>query len=162
MQLWRILEEQGILEDTAVCMVAGNTDPLRGHWFLWGESLGPAEAALPCSELDVTATLLNLFAAGYDARFLSGRDVFAGSGDAQELTDAIPLVCLYGTAYSDWVTDAGSYNAKEDVFFPAEGRFPEDQQARRYVQQVRRLAYDRFTYARRVMENNYFKVALSR
>ncbi len=154
------LEEQGMDANTAVCVAAGHEDPLRGHLFLWAGGMAGAPADGPCSELDVTATLLNLLGAGYDSRFLSGRDAFAPWSEPSDGTP--PLVSLYGSAYSDWVTDAGSYLAGEERFFPAEGAFAGDLEARRYVARICREVYDRYIYARRVMENNYFQLAMGR
>ena len=108
----------------------------------------------PCSELDVTPTLLDLFGAAYDARFLSGRDLLADGAAAGPPA----LVSLYGSAYGDWVTDAGRYRAAEDVFLPAEGHGTDE----RYVRRMRQLVYDRYTVSRRILESNYFRLAAGR
>ena len=159
-RLWQCLGERGLTENTALCLVTGHADPMQGNIFLWASGLEGADPVGPCSELDVTPTLLNLYGAAYDARFLSGRDVFAaGEGG---ISDAMPLVSLYGSAYTDWVTDRGSYSARDGAFFSTDGRLGKGQETARYVQQVRRLAYDRYAYARQVMENNYFRVVMSR
>ena len=154
------LEARGMAGDTAICVAAGHEDPLRGHLFLWADGMAGAEAGAPCSELDAAATLLNLFGAAYDSRLLSGRDVFApreaGAGEQD------PLVILYGSAYSDWVTDRGNYAAAQERFFPAEGAFSGRSEARRYAAQMCRRVYDSYIYARRAVENDYFRLAAER
>lgn len=154
--LLSLLEGSGLASNTVVCLWAGHQDELRGHWFLWGPALREATVTGPCSELDVTPTLLNLLGVAYDSRFLSGRDVFAPAGDVTATGHAMALVSLYGSAYADWVTDAGSYAAGERIFFPGTGIFETEREAEQYAQQVRRLVYDRYAFARRVMESNYF------
>ena len=157
-ELLRTLEDAGLAGDTAVCVAAGSAQPLRGALFLWGPGLAGVCVDAPCSELDVTPTLLDLFGAEYDARFLSGRDVLAdGTGEGPPR-----LVSLYGSAYSDWVTDAGSYIAAEDAFFPLEGRFSAAQEEARYVSKIRLLVYDRYVFSRRILESNYFRMISGR
>lgn len=153
-RLWQALAENGLAEDTAVCLVTGHTDPLRGHLFLYGPGLTDRSVTTPCSELDVTATLLDLFGAAYDARFLSGRDLFAPAEPGPPT-----LVALYGSAYSDWVSDAGSYAAGDGVFFPLEGRFSDQQTLDSYVSRMCREVYDRYAYARQALESDCFRWA---
>ena len=151
-QLWRAMEQTGLTQDMAVCLLTGHADPLRGHLFLWGPGLDGRTVSLPCSELDVTATLLDLFGAAYDARFLSGRDLFAPAEPGPPA-----LVALYGSAYSGWVSEAGCYSADAEAFFPADGSFDGQQLPDGYVGQMCREVYDRYAYARQVLESNYFQ-----
>lgn len=150
--LWD-LTRRGLEQDTAVCLVTGSAEERRGRLFLWGAGLAGLEVAAPCSELDVTPTLLNLWGLDYDARFLSGRDLFSGQTGP---------VSLSGSAYGDWVTDAGYYSVQENVFYGREGAFAGDTEAARYVRQARRQVYDNYIYARRVMENDYFQLLMDR
>ena len=155
-RLWQTLEKERLAEDTAICLLTGHTEPLRGHLFLYGPGLAGQKVTLPCSELDVTPTLLDLFGAAYDARFLSGRDMFAPVQSGPR-----PLVALYGSAYSDWVTDAGSYAASDSVFFAKDGQ-SDGLQPEQYVSQVCREVYDRYAYARQVLESDYFRAVADR
>ena len=154
------LDRNGRTEDTVICLYTTNTQEFRGHLFLWGEGLAEAESTLPCSDLDVTPTLLNLFGIDYDSRFLSGRDIFAGNGTGAKPNAATPLVSLGGSAYADWVTDAGSYIASEDMFFPAGAALTgqREEALGSYAEAVSALVYDRYVYARRILENNYFRL----
>ena len=151
--LWQTLEQKGLTDSTAVCLLAGSTAPLRGLLLIRGRGLAGTEVSAPCSELDVTPTLLDLMGVGYDARFLSGRDLLA---DGKE-TD-VP-VSLYGSAFSDWVSASGSYSAGGGTFQPAGDRFSGEGDLARYVQQARQTVYDRYVFAQRALESNYFRVA---
>lgn len=152
------LEGAGLAERTVVCLVTGRDEELRGRLYLSGPGLAGTEAAGPCSELDITPTLLNLLGAGYDARFLSGRDMFAPAGDAA--AGDIPLVSLYGSAYSDWVTAVGRYDAGANALLRADGRQVPPGEAARYIRQASQMVYDRYVFARRVLENNYFRTVI--
>ena len=154
--LWESLERDGRLADTVICLWAEGTEPGRGSLFLWAEGLAGAASAAPCSDVDVTPTLLDLLGAAYDGRFLSGRDILAdGAGTERP-------VSLSGSAYADWVTPAGRYDAAAAVFFPADGAPAGEKAQSRYVAQMRQRVYDQYTYARRALEINYFKTALCR
>lgn len=159
--LWDYLSTQDMTENTALCILTGNTEDHRAHLFLWCENiLMGAETGFPCSELDVTPTLLNLFGTEYDSRFLSGRDLFAPTPKAGQASAVTPLVSLYGSAYSDWVTDAGSYIANNSLFWQQGQIFETPREISAYVNEVNDLVYDRYVFARRVMENNYFQLIL--
>ena len=156
--LLQTLEAAGRTNTTAICLVTGSAQALRGGLYLWGRGLEGLSVAAPCSELDVTPTLLDLFGAAYDARFLSGRDLLAdGTADGP-----LPPVSLGGSAYCDWVSDAGSYVCAEDAFFPADSRFKNAQAQARYVRQARQQVYDRYVYSRRILERDYFRLVLGR
>ena len=154
-RLLAALDGTGLAGDTAVCLVTGGDEDLRGRILLWGEGLAGRTAAGPASELDAAPTLLDLMGAAYDARFLSGRDLFAPAAEGEG-----SLVSLYGSAFSDWVTDRGRYDAGEDIFLPTEGQaIGNEKEQARYVATVRAAVYDRYVYARKVMETDYFRAA---
>lgn len=155
-RLFAALEDGGLADTTAVCLVTGGTEDLRGGLYLWARDLAGLSVPAPCSELDVTPTLLDLFGAGYDARFLAGRDVLADGTEA----GPTPPVCLSGSAYSDWVSDAGSYVGAEDAFFPSADRSGGAQTDRRYVLQARQQVYDHYVFSRRILERDYFRLTM--
>lgn len=138
--------------DTALCLLTADPDPERAHIYLWGAGLSGAASDAPCSELDVVPTLLNLFGVGFDSRFLSGRDIFASGG--------VPLVTLYGSAFSAWVTDAGRYDPASDLFFPSENS-PAEGCEPDYIRRICDLNYGRYIFARRAIEMNYFHLIFS-
>ncbi len=153
-RLWRALADTGLEDDVLLCLLAEGGEPTRGSLTLWwkGAPAGRVSAG-PCSELDVTATLLDLLGAPYDARFLSGRDLLAPEGSGAP-------VALGGSAYADWVTDAGRYSAAEERFVPADERFSGEQETIRYVLQMRQAVYEQYVYTRRAMERDYFRSRL--
>lgn len=156
--LYDTLKERELLDSTAVCLLTAGAEEQRAQLFLWGAGLEGAGSAAPCSELDVTPTLLNLFGAAYDSRFLSGLDVFADGGTPGKASSLTPLVTLYGSAFSDWVTDAGRFRAAESAFRPAIGGFADMDELTDYVRDVCAMQYDRYIFSRRIMENNYFQL----
>lgn len=149
-RLWQTLAETGREDDTLLCLASGGGEDLRGSLTLWSAHLEPAEVPGPCSELDVAATLLDLLGAAYDSRFLSGRDLLS------ENTGGRPVV-LGGSAWADWVTDAGVYRAADGQFVPADGRFSGPSETARYVLQMRQAVYEQYIYARQALERDYFQ-----
>ena len=69
-------------------------------------------------------------------------------------------VSLAGSAWADWVTDAGSYTAAEDRFTPAGDRTASGPETTRYVLQMRRMVYEQYVCARQVLECNYFQMRM--
>lgn len=159
--LMRGLASLGLEDDTVICLLTAGPQEQRAQLFLWGEGLRGLTATIPCSELDIVPTLLNLFGLDYDSRFLSGRDIFAPAGDSDQASSLTPLVSLSGSAYSDWVTPAGNYLAGEQLFWQESRVLRDADSITSYVNAVNRLVYDRYVFARRVMENNYFQLVLS-
>lgn len=152
------LKTSGLGEKTALCLLTGNGESHRAQIFLRGPALSPTEVSIPCSEVDIAPTLLNLFGLGYDSRFLSGRDVFAFSGSVDSVSSVTPIVSLYGSAYSDWITPAGSYIASDCLFWQRQDCFHSPKALSGYVNAVCREVYDRYVYARKIMETDYFRL----
>lgn len=152
--LMTALESRGLARNTALCLVTSSAEPLRGHMFLWGEGLSGLTADMPCSELDIAPTLLDLLGTEMDSRFFSGRDLFAPAGEEIEYP-----VCLYGSAFSDWVTEKGRYEAVHDLFIPAAGVNMSQTERERYVSRMRTEVYGRYVYAGRVLQTDHFRAA---
>lgn len=150
------LEKSTLGENTALCLLTANGQSHRAQIFLRAEGLPAAEVSIPCSELDIAPTLLNLFGMDYDSRFLSGRDIFAHTGSADTVSAITPIVSLYGSAYSDWITPAGSYITSESLFWQRLDCFTGSKPLSDYVNDVSQFVYDRYVYARRIMETDYF------
>ncbi len=151
-RLMQTLDDMSLLAHTAVCLVTGGPEPLRGGLYLWGDGLEGLAVTAPCSELDVTATLLDLYGAAYDARFLSGRDLLADGLDGR----TTPPVPLAGSAYAAWVSDAGRYDAAQRAFTPSHDLGGSEQAVQYYVVQTRQQVYDRYVYSRLLLECGYF------
>ena len=152
--LMTALASRGLGRNTAVCVLTGSAEPLRGHMFLWGEGLSGLTVDMPCSELDIAPTLLDLLGTEMDSRFFSGRDLFAPAGEETEYP-----VSLYGSAFSDWVTAEGRYEAVHDLFVPGPGVNMSQTERERYVSRMRSEVYGRYVYAGRVLQTDHFRAA---
>ena len=103
--------------------------------------------------VDIVPTLSNLFGLEYDSRLLSGRDILSPDVPAGEVSGGMKIAVFadFGYGYS-WVTAAGRYEAYQHTFYPNEGvEVCED-----YVEQVKKLVSDRFTYAKYLIGQNYY------
>lgn len=159
--LLEFFSTSGLEENTVLCLLTGNGEEHRAQIFLHSEGLPAGEVSLPCSELDIAPTLLNLFGIPYDSRFLAGHDLFSYDGSHGYASATTPIVSLYGSARSDWVTPAGSYIASESLFWQRLDCFASPQALSDYVHDISALVYDRYAYARKIMETDYFRVILS-
>lgn len=148
------LESRGLARNTAMCVLTGSAESLRGHMFLWGDGLSGLTVDMPCSELDIAPTLLNLLGVEMDSRFFSGRDLFAPAGEESDHP-----VGLYGSAFSDWVTEKGRYEAVRDQFVPGPGVSMSQTERERYVSRMRTEIYERYVYAGRVLQTDHFRAA---
>ena len=66
---------------------------------------------------------------------------------------------LYGSAFSDWVTEKGRYEAVHDLFVPAAGVSMSQTERERYVSRMRSEVYERYVYAGRVLQTDHFRAA---
>jgi lipoteichoic acid synthase len=174
------LEEAGIAEDTVIVLTAdhypyamsegtvdyyneltGNSDSeketsrYRNTLILWSGAIDePIQVDTPCSAIDIIPTVSNLFGLSYDSRLLSGRDILAPDVEAGTVDSAMHLVVFADVGYGvSWISAAGTYEAYTNTFTPNPGVEVADD----YVSQVSRLAQDRFTYARAVIEQDYYR-----
>lgn len=154
------LKNAGRSEDTVICVLTGAASGERARLYIYGGKTASAVSKKPCSALDVTPTLLNLFGIGYDSRFLSGLDIFASNDETGAVRAVTPVVSLYGSAFSDWVSDAGYYSSEGQIFRQTADCFDSAAEVSEYVHEVSRLVYDRYIYARKAMELNYFRIVV--
>lgn len=132
----------------------GDTSRYKNTLILWSGSMKePVEVDTPCSSIDIIPTLNNLFAIPYDSRLYSGRDIFATNYTANEVSTAMPLVVF---ADYSWITAAGRYEASTKTFYPNENiTVPEN-----YVEAVSKLTRAKFTYAKYIIEEDYYSLVL--
>ncbi len=178
--LMNALEEAGIADDTVIVLSAdhypyamseGDTDyypeltgvqdttrdtsRYRNTLILWcGSMEEPVVVDTPCSAIDIVPTLSNLFGLEYDSRLLSGRDILAPDVAVGEVGTDMHLVIFADSGFGNsWISNAGTYEAYSGTFIPNEGvQVGED-----YVTQVRRLLQDRYTYARYLIDEDYYR-----
>lgn len=173
------LEEAGIADDTVIALTADHypyalvegdkdyynelagtnnserdTSRYRNTFILWSGCMDqPVVVDTPCSSIDIVPTLSNLFGLEYDSRLYSGRDIFATNYQANQYSSNMPLVVFANKGYgSSWITAAGTYEASTGTFTPREGVTVDEN----YVSQVSRLVSAKYTYAKLVIERNYY------
>ena len=176
------LEARGIADDTVICLSADHypyalaetgvdyyaeltgrqdsdldTSRYRNALILWcGGMDQPVTVDTPCSAVDIVPTLSNLFGLRYDSRLLSGRDILADNYDPASASGCIPLVVLPTPVGNSWATAAGVYEARTGTFTPAPGVTPEEG----YVDAVNRLVSAKYTYARLIIQYDYYRIVL--
>ena len=176
------LEARGIADDTVICLSADHypyalaetdvdyyaeltgrqdtdldTSRYRNALILWcGSMTEPVTVDVPCSAVDIVPTLSNLFGLSYDSRLLSGRDILDDSYNAASASGSFPLVILPTSAGNSWATAAGVYEARSRTFTPAPGvTVAED-----YVDSINRLVSTKYTYAKLLIQYDYYRVVL--
>ncbi|OUN24639.1 hypothetical protein B5G37_06635 [Pseudoflavonifractor sp. An85] len=131
-----------------------DTARYRNTFILWSGCMEePVVVDTPCSAIDIVPTLSNLFGLEYDSRLYSGRDIFATNYQPGQYSSNIPLVVFANKGYgSSWITDAGTYEASTKTFTPREGVAVDED----YVSRVSRLVNAKYTYAKLVIERDYY------
>lgn len=176
------LEAKGIADDTVICLSADHypyalaetdvdyyaeltgrqdtdldTSRYRNALILWcGSMTEPVTVDVPCSAVDIVPTLSNLFGLSYDSRLLSGRDILDDSYNATSAAGSFPLVILPTFAGNSWATAAGVYEAPTGTFTPNPGITAEDG----YVDSINRLVSTKYTYAKLLIQYDYYRVVL--
>ena len=173
------LEQYGIAEDTVICLAAdhypyamaqkdkdyyqelsGNsytekdTERFRSTLILWcGGMEEPVYVDAPCTAVDIVPTLCNLFGLEYDSRLYSGRDILATNYEPDKASTCMPLAFIPTAAGKSWATAAGVYESSTKTFTPRPGITVADD----YVKTVNQLLNNKYTYAKLVIQNDYFK-----
>ena len=175
------LEEAGIADDTLIVLTADHypyqmssgdvdyynelrgftdterdTSRYRNTLIMWSAAIEePVEVDTPCSSIDIVPTICNLFGLDYDSRLYSGRDVFATNYEADQASTCMPLVVFANTGFGNsWITAAGTYEASTGIFTPNEGITVDDN----YVSVVSQLVQAKYTYARQMIQQDYYQV----
>lgn len=175
------LERAGIADDTLIVltsdhypyqMAAGEVDyynELRGMsdterdtsryrntLIMWSAAIEePVEVDTPCSSIDIVPTLCNLFGLDYDSRLYSGRDVFATNYEVDQVSTCMPLVVFANTGFGNsWITAAGTYEAATGIFTPNPGVTVDEG----YVRAVTQLVQAKYTYAKQIIQQDYYRV----
>ena len=133
-----------------------DTSRYRNTFILWSGCMEePVVVDTPCSSIDIVPTLSNLFSLEYDSRLYSGRDVFATNYQENQYSSNMPLVVFANKGYGNsWITEAGAYNAFTDTFTPRDGVTVDGD----YVSLVSRLVKAKYTYAKLVIERDYYSL----
>lgn len=110
----------------------------------------------PCSSIDIVPTILNLFGIDYDSRLYSGRDIFATNYVVNLASTCMPLVILPNTGGTSWITAAGTYEASTKTFTPNPGVEVDGN----YVSTVQTLVQTKMTYAKYIVQQDYYDEVL--
>ena len=175
------LETAGIADDTVIVLTADHypyamaegdvdyyneltglndservTSRYRNSLIMWcGSMEEPVVVDTPCSSIDIVPTLCNLFGLEYDSRLYSGRDIFATNYVVNEYSNCMPLVVFANTGYGNsWITAAGTYEADTKTFTPNPGVEVGDN----YVSRVNRLVQNKYSYAKLIIQHDYYGV----
>lgn len=121
------LKNQGILDDTVICLVGDHypyalslehinelskyerDDQFEIHHsdlVIWNNDSKKIEVEKVSSQLDVLPTLLNLFGIEFDSRLLIGHDIFSEDEGLAIFSDM------------SWISDSGTYSASTRTFTP--------------------------------------------
>jgi phosphoglycerol transferase MdoB-like AlkP superfamily enzyme len=119
------LEEEGLLEDTVICLVGDHypyamdisninemstypRDELfevhHSDFIIWNKNQEKVEINKVGSQMDVLPTILNLFGLEYDSRLLIGKDLLSDSEGLAIFSDL------------SWISDSGTYQSKNKKF----------------------------------------------
>ena len=98
------------------------------------------------SQIDVLPTLLNLFGIEYDSRLIIGKDILS-NGE-----------CLAIFSNYSWVSDYGTYFARNRKFVPKEGTTLENQDE--YVKAINNRVSNYYSISKLIMDNDYYDYIL--
>ncbi len=174
------LEAAGIADDTLIVMAADHypylmvqdgvdyynelrgftdseddTSRYKNTLLMWSGAIKePIEVDTPCYTADIVPTLCNLFGLDYDSRLYSGRDIFATNYQADQYSNCMPLVVFANKGKGNaWITAAGTYESATGTFTPNEGITVDED----YVGRVKKLVSAKVSYAKLLLEQDYYK-----
>ncbi len=174
------LEAAGIADDTLIVMAADHypylmvqdgvdyynelrgftdseddTSRYKNTLLMWSGSIQePIEVDTPCYTADIVPTLCNLFGLDYDSRLYTGRDIFATNYQADQYSNCMPLVVFANKGKGNaWITAAGTYESATGTFTPNEGITVDED----YVGRVKNLVSAKVSYAKLLLEQDYYK-----
>ena len=114
----------------------------KNNLIIWNSELNnPITVDKYASSLDILPTVLNLFGMNYDSRLLAGKDIFSSSDGLVIFSDR------------SWITDYGKYNSIAKKFTA----FKEIDDEENYIKSINNIVYNRFSFSRSILENNYYK-----
>lgn len=134
------------IDELAGHKVENNFELYKSSFILWKKGMTPILVDKPCSSLDISPTLSNLFGLDYDSRLLMGSDI---------LSDTAPLVIFSNRS---WITDKAMFNSIKNTLIPIGGSNKDTG----YVEAVNKVVADKFKYSAKVLETNYYEKIFTR
>lgn len=159
------LEEQGILDDTVICLVGDHypytievdtineissykRDELmeinHSELIIWNNDTEKIEIDKVGSQIDVLPTLLNLFGLEYDSRLMIGHDILSDKEGLAIFSDM------------SWISDSGSYISKTKEFIPKKDVEND------YVTEMNRWVNNSVIISRKIISDNIYEKILKR
>lgn len=122
---------------------------------LWSGCMDePVVVETPGCAVDIVPTLSNLFGLDYDSRLLSGRDLLAPDVAVGQVGTDMHLAVFADSGFgASWISNAGTYEASTDTFTPNSGV----QVSSDYVQQVHEIVSNRYTFAKHLIGQDYYR-----
>lgn len=126
--------------------VEQNFDKFKSTCIMWAGGIGTVEVDVPCCNIDILPTVLNLFGFEYDSRLLPGTDVFSKNEH---------IAMLYNKTF---VTDKVKYNAQKATaeWLPAASGM-NDAQKETYLTYCINLTKSRYTSSLQLMSEDFYK-----
>ena len=159
------LDEQGILDDTVICLVgdhypytidvdtineisAYKRDELfeinHSELMIWNNDKEKIVIDKVGSQMDVLPTLLNLFGLEYDSRLMIGHDLLSDKEGLAIFSDM------------SWISDSGTYVSKTKTFTPKKDVTSE------YVTEMNRWVNNSVVISRKIIADNIYEKILKR
>lgn len=139
------------LNDSSFNALAGqkveqNFDKFKSTCIMWAGGIGTIEVDVPCCNVDILPTVLNLFGFEYDSRLLPGTDIFSNNEH---------IATLYNKTF---VTNKVKYNAQKATaeWLPASNGMTEEQK-QIYLDYCISLTKSRYTASLELMTEDFFK-----
>lgn len=154
------LEQEGILEDTVIVMLADHypydlslkevneastyerddvVEINHNNLIIWNKNIKPTTVEKVSMSMDVLPTVYNLFGVEYDSRLLMGTDIFSNS-------EGIAIM-----KNRSWVTNKGTYYSATNKFVSSE-EVSDD-----YVDTINQIVSNKLNISKMIISNNYYK-----
>lgn len=153
------LEQEGILEDTVIVMLADHypydlslkevneasgyerddvVEVNHNNLIIWNSEIEPMKVEKASMSMDVLPTIYNLFGVEYDSRILMGTDIFSDS-------EGIAIM-----KNRSWVTNKGTYYSASNKFVSNE-EVSDD-----YVDTINQIVGNKLNISKMIISNNYY------
>lgn len=158
--LLKNLEEEGILDDTVICLVGDHypyvididkineiSDYQRDSLFeinhselmIWNNDTDMVEIDKTGSQIDILPTLLNLFGMEYDSRLMMGHDLLSDTEGLAIFSDM------------SWISDSGTYVSKTKTFTPKK------EVDSSYMTEMNRWVNNSVTISKKIISNDIYQ-----
>ena len=161
------LQEAGRLDDTVIVLAGDHypyyldgdsRDELAGHpvemtfelykstCILYNSAMEPVHVDIPCCNVDILPTVLNLFGIEYDSRMLAGTDIFS---------DGTHAAVLYNKSFiTDWVCYDYSMDTADWI---GDSRFLSDEEKADYLDTMLSWVKSRYAMSLKIADTDFYR-----